>query len=89
MPVSPLERKYLSAKVDIGPVPHVAGEVAARLGRQVKTLTAIRNSLIAKGLIYCQKKWTELSRIPFIGGFMKRSMASEEGFDAEVSFLRM
>lgn len=74
--LSPQEKKYLQALADLGPGPHLAGEIADRQGRRVQALTPVRNSLIAKGLICSSSHGGMTLAIPLFGGFLKRAMRS-------------
>src|SRR3954468_19726770 len=46
------ELKYLRAMAELGPEPHLAGDVAAVLGRKSTSLGATRARLIDKGLLW-------------------------------------
>ncbi len=72
--LTPSEKRYLRAMADLGPGPHRSGDIAERLQRKVTTVAPIRNSLIAKGMIYSPAHGDTAFTVPLFDGFMKRTM---------------
>jgi hypothetical protein len=58
----------------LGPGPHRSGDVAQALGRKVTTVAPIRNTLIAKGLLYSPAHGDTAFTVPLFDGFLKRIM---------------
>ncbi|MDG6095297.1 ATP-binding protein [Acetobacter sp. AN02] len=50
--LTPREHDYCIAMAELGPGTHRSGEIAARLGMNVRNAAALRTSLIRKGLIW-------------------------------------
>jgi AAA+ ATPase superfamily predicted ATPase len=72
--LTPAEKRYIRAMADLGPGPHRSGDIAERLGRKVTTVAPIRNSLIAKGMLYSPSHGDTAFTVPLFDGFMKRIM---------------
>ncbi|HLY44637.1 MAG TPA: ATP-binding protein [Stellaceae bacterium] len=72
--LTPSEKRYLRAMADLGPGPHRSGDIAERSQRKVTTVAPIRNSLIAKGMIYSPAHGDTAFTVPLFDGFMKRTM---------------
>jgi hypothetical protein len=72
--LTPSEKRYLRAMADLGPGPHRSGNIADRLGRRVTAVAPIRNTLIAKGMIYSPAHGDTAFTVPLFDGFMKRTM---------------
>ena len=72
--LTPSEKRYLRAMADLGPGPHRSGNIADRLGRGVTAVAPIRNTLIAKGMIYSPAHGDTAFTVPLFDGFMKRTM---------------
>lgn len=72
--LTPAEKRYLRAMAELGPGPHRSGDIADRLGRKVTTVAPIRNTLIAKGMIYSPGHGDTAFTVPLFDGFMKRVM---------------
>lgn len=71
---TPAEKTYLRAMAERGPGPHRSGEIADVLGRRVQGLGPIRNSLIAKGMIWSPAHGDTAFTVPLFDQFMKRVM---------------
>ncbi len=65
---------YMRAMAQLGPGPHRSGDVAQALGRKVTTVAPIRNTLIAKGLLYSPAHGDTAFTVPLFDGFLKRIM---------------
>ncbi|KGE69837.1 MULTISPECIES: ATP-binding protein [Pseudomonas] len=76
--LTPTEKKYLRAMAELGPGPHRSGDIADRLGRRVQALGPIRNSLIAKGMIWSPNHGDTAFTVPLFDEFMKRIMPGDE-----------
>ncbi|MBL0407751.1 ATP-binding protein [Microvirga aerilata] len=77
--LTPAEKRYMRAMADLGAGPHRSGDIADRLGRKVTTVAPVRNSLIAKGMIYSPSHGDTAFTVPLFEGFMKRTMRSNDG----------
>lgn len=72
--LTPAEKRYLRAMADLGSGPHRSGDIADKLGKKVTTVAPLRNSLIAKGMIYSPSHGDTAFTVPLFDGFMKRTM---------------
>lgn len=72
--LTPSEKNYLRAMAELGPGPHKSGDIATQLGRKVQALGPVRNSLIAKGMIYSPQHGDTAFTVPLFDSFMKRTM---------------
>ena len=70
--LTPTEKRYLRAMAELGPGPHRSGDIAQRLQKSVTSVAPIRNSLIAKGMIYSPAHGDTAFTVPLFDGFMKR-----------------
>ena len=70
--LTPAQKRYLRAMAELGPGPHRSGDIAHMLDRKVTTVAPIRNSLIAKGMIYSPAHGDTAFTVPLFDGFMKR-----------------
>jgi hypothetical protein len=70
--LTPTEKRYMRAMADLGPGPHRSGDVADVLNRKVTTVAPVRNSLIAKGMLYSPAHGDTAFTVPLFDGFMKR-----------------
>lgn len=66
------EREYMAAMAAIGVGPYRTAEVAKRLGRSLSTVSASRDSLIKKGLIYSPDYGEVDFTVPHFSPFMRR-----------------
>jgi AAA ATPase domain len=72
--LTPTEKRYLRAMAELGPGPHRSGDIAQRLGKSVTGVAPVRNTLIAKGMIYSPAHGDTAFTVPLFDGFMKRIM---------------
>lgn len=72
--LTPKEKRYLRAMADLGPGPHRSGDVAGAMGVQVTSLAPVRNSLIAKGMLYSPAHGDTAFTVPLFDQFMRRVM---------------
>jgi hypothetical protein len=72
--LTPTEKGYMRGMADLGPGPHRSGDIANRLGRQVSTVAPVRNTLIAKGMLYSPAHGDTAFTVPLFDGFMRRIM---------------
>lgn len=72
--LTPREQEYLRALADLGTTPQRSGDVAEKLGIDVKNAGPLRNSLIKKGMIYSPKHGDTAFTVPLFEDFMKRFM---------------
>jgi len=70
--LTPLEKKYLRAMAELGPGPHRSGDIAAVLDKSVNKLAMLRQSLIAKGMIWSPSHGDTAFTVPLFDEFMKR-----------------
>ena len=73
--MTPTQKRYLRAMAELGPGPHRSGDIAHILNRKVTTVAPIRNSLIAKGMIYSPAHGDTAFTVPLFDDFMKRIMS--------------
>ena len=76
--LTPLEKRYLRAMAELGAGPHRSGEISDQLGRAVTSLTATRNQLIAKGMVWSPGHGDTAFTVRLFDGFMRRIMHSSE-----------
>ena len=69
--LTPSEKKYLRAMAELGQGPHRSGDIAARLGKSVSTLAPLRQSIIAKGMIWSPSHGDTAFTVPLFDEFMK------------------
>lgn len=72
--LTPAEKRYLRAMAELGAGPHRSGDIAERLGRPVNSVAPVRNSLVAKGMIYSPAHGDTAFTVPLFDEFMKRIM---------------
>ena len=72
--LTPGQKRYLRAMAELGPGPHRSGDIAQTLGLKVTTVAPVRNSLIAKGMIYSPGHGDTAFTVPLFDGFMTRIM---------------
>jgi AAA ATPase domain len=72
--LTPTEKRYMRAMAELGGGPHRSGEIAECLGKKVTAVAPVRNSLIAKGMIYSPAHGDTAFTVPLFDGFMKRTM---------------
>ena len=71
--LTPTQKRYLRAMAELGPGPHRSGDIAHILRRKVTTVAPVRNSLVAKGMIYSPAHGDTAFTVPLFDGFMKRA----------------
>jgi hypothetical protein len=72
---TPLEKQYLRAMAELGPGPsYRSGEVADLLKRAISQVAPVRQSLIAKGMVYSPAHGDVAFTVPQFDGFMRRTM---------------
>ena len=72
--LTPTEKHYMRAMAELGPGPHRSGDIAEVLKRKVTSVAPVRNSLIAKGMIFSPAHGDTAFTVPLFDGFMKRIM---------------
>jgi AAA ATPase domain len=72
--LTPSEKRYLRAMAELGPGPHRSGDIAEKLVRTVTSLGPMRNSLIAKGMIWSPNHGDTAFTVPLFDEFMHRIM---------------
>jgi type II secretory pathway predicted ATPase ExeA len=70
--LTPREKEYLRAMAELGSGPQRSGDVAEKLGVNVKSVAPLRNNLIRKGMIYSPAHGDTAFTVPLFGEFMKR-----------------
>ena len=68
------ERSYLMAMSQLGPGPHLSGEVATQMGKTTNQVSPHRNSLIAKGLCYAPRYGEIAFTVPMFDEFVLRRL---------------
>lgn len=76
--LTPAEKKYLRAMAELGPGPHRSGDIAGELKRKVESVAPLRNSLIAKGMIWSPGHGDTAFTVPLFDQFMKRIMPEQD-----------
>ena len=76
--LTPMEKVYLRAMADLGAGPHRSGEIAGRLKRKVESVAFLRNSLVAKGMIWSPSHGDTAFTVPLFGQFMRRIMPGDD-----------
>ncbi len=72
--LTPLERRYLRAMAALGPGPTRSTDIAARLGRTVRSVGPVRDALIKKGMIYSPAHGDSVFTVPLFDAYMRRVM---------------
>ena len=72
--LTPGQKRYLRALAELGPGIHRSGDIASILSQKVTTVAPVRNSLIAKGMIYSPGHGETEFTVPLFDEFMKRTM---------------
>ena len=72
--LTPAQKRYLRAMAALGPGPHRSGDIAHIMNRKVTTVAPIRNSLIAKGMIFSPAHGDTAFTVPLFDDFMTRIM---------------
>ena len=77
--LTPTEKRYMRAMAELGPGPHRSGDIAEILGQKVSTVAPLRNTLIAKGMLYSPAHGDTAFTVPLFDAFMKRIMPQVGG----------
>ncbi|MGC2162189.1 MAG: ATP-binding protein [Silvibacterium sp.] len=72
--LTPAEKKYLRAMAELGEGPHRSGDIAVELGKVVNAMAPVRQSLIAKGMIWSPSHGDTAFTVPLFNEFMQRIM---------------
>ena len=72
--MTPRERAYLRTMAELGPGPHRSGEIANRMGSDVRSLGPLRNILISKGMIYSPAYGDNAFTVPLFDAYLRRAM---------------
>lgn len=72
-----LELRYLYAMAELGPEPHGATEVAARIDRTAEQAGPIRSRLIDKGLLYTPGRGSAAFTVPQFDRYMLRRHSAD------------
>jgi len=72
--LTPSEKRYIGAMADLGEGPHRSGDIAAALGMTVSSVAPVRNSLIAKGMLYSPAYGDTGFTVPLFDQFIRRVM---------------
>jgi hypothetical protein len=59
---------------ELGGGPHRSGDIAEVLERKVTAVAPVRNTLIAKGMIFSPAHGDNAFTVPLFDGFMKRTI---------------
>ena len=70
--LTPTEKRYMRAMAELGPGPHRSGDIADKLKKKVTTVAPMRNTLIAKGMIFSPAHGDTAFTVPLFDGFMRR-----------------
>ena len=62
---------------ELGDGTHRSGEIAAVLGRKTQAFGKLRDSLIAKGMVWSPSYGDTAFSVPLFAGFMQRIMPGE------------
>lgn len=73
-----LERAYLRAMAELGPEPHLAGDVARLLGRSSTQCGPTRSQLIDKGLLYTPSHGYAAFTVPHFDRFLRRTIPQNQ-----------
>ena len=71
---TPLEVAYLRSMAELGPQPHLAGDVAVLLNRTSQQCGPTRSTLVEKGLLYTPQHGFAAFTVPQFDRFMKRAV---------------
>jgi hypothetical protein len=73
---TPVERQYMTAMAECGLGPHMAGEVAERLGKHAQQTAPTRARLIEKGLLYAPSYGSAAFTVPQFDRYLLRLASS-------------
>jgi AAA ATPase domain len=80
---TPRERRYMAAMADLGDGPYRRSDVARLLGSKPSATSAVRDSLIKKGLIYSPDHGAVDFTVPHFSPFMRRRYPSPTAHRSE------
>lgn len=72
--LTPSEKKYVRALAELGPTPQRSGDIAAKLGKTVEQVAALRAQLISKGMIYSPAHGDTAFTVPLFEEFLMREI---------------
>lgn len=72
--LTPKEREYMRAMASLGPGPHRSGDIAAKVGKNVRAVAPLRDGLIKKGMIFSPQHGDTAFTVPMFDEFMKRAI---------------
>ncbi len=72
--LTPSEKRYLRAMAELGPGPHRSGDIAEAIGVKVSSVAPVRNSLIAKGMLFSPAHGDTGFTVPLFDDFLRRVM---------------
>lgn len=75
--LTPKEREYMRAMAALGPGPHRSGDIAAKLGKSVKSVAPPRDGLIKKGMLFSPQHGDTAFTVPMFDEFMRRAIPHE------------
>ncbi|KWD73794.1 AAA family ATPase [Burkholderia ubonensis] len=71
---TPREKTYMRMLAELGPGRQRSGDIAERMGVDVKTVAPLRSGLIKKGMIYSPSHGDTEFTVPLFDEFMKRTI---------------
>lgn len=72
--LTPSEKQYMRAMAALGAGPHRSGDIAAQLNKKVSAVAPVRNSIIAKGMVYSPAHGDTAFTVPLFDGFLIRTL---------------
>ena len=72
--LTPKEKRYLRGMAELGSGPHRSGDIAKSLRQPVNALGPVRQTLIAKGMLWSPNHGDTAFTVPLFDEFMKRIM---------------
>lgn len=72
--LTPSEKKYVRALAELGATPQRSGDIAAKLGKTVDQVAALRAKLIGKGMIYSPAHGDTAFTVPLFEEFLMREI---------------
>ncbi len=79
---TPRERRYMAAMADLGNGPYRTSDIAKRLSSRASATSAVRDSLIKKGLIYSPDHGDVDFTVPHFSPFMRRRYPLDGALEA-------
>ncbi|MGV3622503.1 MAG: hypothetical protein ACO1OB_16915 [Archangium sp.] len=76
--LTPKEREYMRAMAALGAGPHRSGDIAAKLGKSVKSVAPLRDGLIKKGMLFSPQHGDTAFTVPMFDEFMKRAIPAND-----------